>query len=265
MSKSDEKEYTLYGSIKGMNEIIDARDDVISSAVSEIGDILEQSRKAVAVQVNQALVATYWKIGEIIVKYEQNDHIRATYGEKTLRTLSKALTREFGKGFSQSNVYNMRQLYICYPKFQTVSGKLSWSHYCELLSISDDDRRMFYEKECINSSWSVRELKRQIDSSLFERLLLSKGDANKEAVLEMASRGIDYSKPEAMIKDPYVFEFLGIPEDKPMLENDLEVKTNQGGLRQIKTEQPDKSRRFKANHNRSRLCNVRGMRYKFEA
>ncbi len=168
MSKSDEKEYTLYGSIKGMNEIIDARDDVISSAVSEIGDILEQSRKAVAVQVNQALVATYWKIGEIIVKYEQNDHIRATYGEKTLRTLSKALTRELGKGFSQSNVYNMRQLYICYPKFQTVSGKLSWPHYCELLSISDDDRRMFYEKECINSSWSVRELKRQIDSSLFE-------------------------------------------------------------------------------------------------
>ncbi len=127
-----------------MNEIIDARDDVISSAVSEIGDILEQSRKAVAVQVNQALVATYWKIGEIIVKYEQNDHIRATYGEKTLRMLSKALTRKFGKGFSQSNVYNMRQLYICYPKFQTVSGKLSWSHYCELLSISDDKKRNYH-------------------------------------------------------------------------------------------------------------------------
>lgn len=99
---------------------------------------------------------------------------------------------------------------------------MSWSHYCELISISDTDKRSFYEKECINSSWSVRELKRQINSSLFERLLLSKGDANKEKVLELSQKGIDYSTPENVIKDPYVFEFLGIPEDKPMLESDLE-------------------------------------------
>ena len=150
----------------------------MNNTVSEIKQILEQSRVTVATQVNQALIAAYWKIGEIIVKYEQNDQIRAAYGEKTLLYLSREITKELGKGFSRSNIYNMRQLYVCYSKFQTLSGKLSWSHYCELLMISDTDKRSFYEKECVNSSWSVRELKRQIDSSLFERLLLSKGDAN---------------------------------------------------------------------------------------
>lgn len=135
---------------------------------------------------------------------------------------SKTLTKEFGKGFSRFNLQNMRVFYLRYPICQTLSGKLSWSHYCELLSISDEDKRSFYEKECVNSGWSVRELKRQIESSLFERLLLSKGSANKEQVLELATRGVDYSKPENVIKDPYVFEFLGIPENKPMLESDLE-------------------------------------------
>ena len=108
----------------------------------------------------------------------------------------------------------MRQFYLSYPIFQTVSGKLSWSHYCELLSISDKEKRSFYEKEAVNSGWSVREMKRQVESSLFERLLLSRGDANKEQVLALAARGVDYTKPEDIIKDPYVFEFLGLPEEK---------------------------------------------------
>lgn len=163
-----------------------------------------------------------WKIGEIIVRYEQNDQIRAVYGEKTLKQLSKTLTQELGKGFSRSNLQNMRQFYLSYPIYQTVSGKLSWSHYCELMSISDADKRSFYEKECEQSGWSVRELKRQIESSLFERLLLSRGDANKEQVMSLAQQGVDYSKPEEIIRDPYVFEFLGVPEDKPLLESDLE-------------------------------------------
>ena len=97
--------------------------------------------------MNQELLSTYWRIGEIIVRYEQNEQIRAVYGEETLRQFSKTLTREFGKGFSRSNVYNMRLFYQTYQKFQTVSGKLSWSHYCELLSISDPDKRAFYEKD----------------------------------------------------------------------------------------------------------------------
>lgn len=156
------------------------------------------------------------------MEYEQQNQIRADYGKQTLRELSKELTREFGKGFSRSNLQNMRAFYLAYEKCQTVSGKLSWSHYCELLSITDENKRSFYEKESINSGWSVRELKRQIDSSLYERLLLSSGDANKEKVLSLAQKGIEINQPADIIRDPYVFEFLGVPENKPILESDLE-------------------------------------------
>lgn len=147
---------------------------------------------------------------------------RGEYGKKQLLAISKNLTNKFGKGFSQSNLYNMKMFYTKYPIFQSVTGKLSWTHYCELLYISDDDKRSFYEKEAINANWSVRELKRQISSSLFERLLLSNGETNKKKVLELALKGNEIAKPEDIVKDPYVFEFLGLPENKPMMESDLE-------------------------------------------
>lgn len=156
------------------------------------------------------------------MRYEQNDNLRAIYGEQTLKQLSKALTAEFGKGFSRSNLQNMRLFYLNFQICQTVSGKLSWSHYCELLSISDETKRSFYEKEAINSNWSVREMKRQINTALYERLLLSKGDFNKEQVLALATNGVEITEPADIIKDPYVFEFLGISEDKPVMESDLE-------------------------------------------
>ena len=193
-----------------------------NSMILEIRELLENARKNVAQQVNTQLLTTYWNIGRIIVEYEQQNQIRADYGKQTLRELSKELTREFGKGFSRSNLQNMRAFYLAYEKCQTVSGKLSWSHYCELLSIMDENKRSFYEKESINSGWSVRELKRQIDSSLYERLLLSSGDANKEKVLSLAQKGIEINQPADIIRDPYVFEFLGVPENKPILESDLE-------------------------------------------
>ena len=193
-----------------------------NSMVLEIRELLENARKNVAQQVNTQILTTYWNIGRIIVEYEQQNQIRADYGKQTLRELSKELTREFGKGFSRSNLQNMRAFYLAYEKCQTVSGKLSWSHYCELLSITDENKRSFYEKESINSGWSVRELKRQIDSSLYERLLLSSGDANKEKVLSLAQKGIEINQPADIIRDPYVFEFLGVPENKPILESDLE-------------------------------------------
>ena len=195
-----------------------------NSMVLEIRELLENARKNVAQQVNTQLLTTYWNIGRIIVEYEQQNQIRADYGKQTLRELSKELTREFGKGFSRSNLQNMRAFYLAYEKCQTVSGKLSWSHYCELLSITDENKRSFYEKESINSGWSVRELKRQIDSSLYERLLLSSGDANKEKVLSLAQKGIEINQPADIIRDPYVFEFLGVPENKPILESDLEQR-----------------------------------------
>ena len=194
----------------------------IELVVHEIGDLLTAARNNVARQVNNELLNTYWNIGRIIAEYEQTVPERADYGKQTLKELSKALTNEFGKGFSRANLYNMRQFYLSYEKIQSVTGKLTWTHYCELLTISDPDKRSFYEKEAVNSNWSVRELKRQIDSSLFERLLLSRGDANKEQVLALAEKGIEIAEPADLIRDPYVFEFLGIPENKPVMESDLE-------------------------------------------
>ena len=190
--------------------------------ILEIRELLENARKNIARQVNTELLTTYWQIGRIIVEYEQKNGVRAEYGKQTLKELSKELTKEFGKGFSVSNIQFMRRFYQAYPIQQTASVKLAWSHYCELLTISDEGKRSFYEKEAINSGWSVRELKRQIESSLYERLLLSSGDANKEKVLSLAQKGIEIAQPADIIRDPYVFEFLGIPENKPYMESDLE-------------------------------------------
>ena len=200
-----------------MNELIYS-----NSMIEEIRSLLENARQSVAVQVNKELLSTYWNVGRIIVEYEQENPERATYGKQTLRQLSKELTREFGRGFSVSNIQFMRRFYQTYSNQQTVSVKLSWSHYCELLSISDNSKRSFYEKEAVNSGWSIRELKRQIATSLYERLLLSEGKANKEKVLALAEKGVEMVKPADMIKDPYVFEFFGVSENKPMLESDLE-------------------------------------------
>lgn len=194
----------------------------INSIVAEIKTILDAARSSVARQVNSELLNTYWNIGHIISDYEQTIPERADYGKQTLKELSRVLSAEFGKGFSVSNLQFMRRFYQTYRMQQTVSVKLSWSHYCELLSISDTDKRSFYEKEAINAGWSVRELKRQIDSSLFERLLLSRGEVNKERVLSLAQKGIELAEPSDIIRDPYVFEFLGLPEDKPVMESDLE-------------------------------------------
>lgn len=194
----------------------------IGLVVQEIGSLLAAARSNVARQVNNELLSAYWNIGRIIADYEQTVPERADYGKQTLKELSKALTEAFGKGFSRANLYNMRQFYLSYEKIQSVTGKLTWTHYCELLTISDPNKRSFYEKEAVNSNWSVRELKRQINSSLFERLLLSRGDANKEKVLALAEKGIEIAEPADLIRDPYVFEFLGLPEDKPMMESDLE-------------------------------------------
>ena len=204
------------GVLKRDNNLID--NEVL---VNEIASIITNARNNVSKQVNSELLNAYWNIGRVIVENELKNN-RGEYGKKQLLAISKNLTNKFGKGFSQSNLYNMKMFYTKYPIFQSVTGKLSWTHYCELLYISDDDKRSFYEKEAINSNWSVRELKRQISSSLFERLLLSNGEANKKKVLELALKGNEIAKPEDIVKDPYVFEFLGLPENKPMMESDLE-------------------------------------------
>ena len=161
-------------------------------------------------------------LSKIIVEDEALHIGDVKYEKQSLYKLSKVLTTEFGKGFSRSNLSNMRQFYLTHKDVQTASGQLSWSHYCEFHAISDEQKRSFYEKECINSRWSVRELRRQIESSLFERLLLSCGDGNKEKVIALATKGNEIAKPTDIIRAPYVFEFLGLSEDKPFLESDLD-------------------------------------------
>ena len=192
--------------------------------IEEIIDIIISSRNKIAYEVNNTMLLANWNVGRIIVENEQNGNIKAEYGKQVMKEFSKELRKVLGSGFSVSNLFNMRKLYITYPKFQTVSGILSWSHYCELLSIENDDERNFYEKECVNSNWSVRELKRQLETSLYERLLLSEWKSNKEKVYELSKVGQTLAKPDDILKEPYVFEFLDIKEPKPILEKDLERK-----------------------------------------
>lgn len=192
--------------------------------IEDIKEVIVSSRQKVAYEVNNTMLLAYWNVGKIIVENEQNGNIKAEYGKQILKELSKELRKILGSGFSVSNLQYMRRFYLTYPKQQTLSVKLSWSHYCELLSIENIDERNFYEKECINSNWSVRELKRQIDTSLFERLLLSEGKSNKEKVYALSKEGQTLSVPEDILKEPYVFEFLNLKEPKPILEKDLERK-----------------------------------------
>jgi len=187
--------------------------------ITDIGDLLKIGRKAAIKKVNSVLMETYWNVGKRIVEFEQAGIPKAEYGKELLKELSKDLGKQFGKGFSRTNLQYMRLLYVKYPKYQTLSGKLSWSHYIELLSISDDNSRSFYEKQCTHENWSVRELKRQRNSALFERLALSK---NKKEVLELSQKGIVIEQSKDIIKDPYVFEFLNIPENKQYSEKSLE-------------------------------------------
>ncbi|MCE9540904.1 MAG: PDDEXK nuclease domain-containing protein [Bacteroidetes bacterium] len=191
-----------------------------SELLDNIGSTLQKARENAIKAINTELVKANWEIGRHIVEFEQHGKEKADYGSSLLTSLAKDLKTRFGKGFSKSNIYLCRQFYIKYQKFQTVSGKLSWSHYAELLTVSDDLARSFYEKQSINESWTFREMKRQIDSALFERLALSK---DKKGVLQLAEKGQIIST-SSIIKDPYVFEFLNLSKDAIIKERGLEKK-----------------------------------------
>lgn len=167
--------------------------------------------------VNSAMVQAYWEIGQEIHKAcEEND--RAGYGKKLLKYLSEQLTKEFGKGFTVSNLKNMRQFYRTFPIRQTLSGELSWSHYILLMRIEDENARQFYSVECSKSHWSVRQLKRQIGTFYYERLLASRDK-------DLVCKEIDNSEkvdPKEIIRDPYVLEFLNLEANSKFYEKDLE-------------------------------------------
>ena len=191
----------------------------------EIHDLLHKARQNIISNINSTMTKTYFLIGKRIVEEEQNGNKRAEYGKKLMKTLSEKLTKEFGKGFSETNLEQMRKFFKVYGIPQTLSEEfqfnLSWSHYLILMRIEDIGTRNFYEIEAIQNNWSLRELKRQVNSALYERLVLSK---DKEKVKELAVKGQIIEKPQDIIKDPYILEFLGLDEKSDYSENKLETE-----------------------------------------
>ena len=193
-------------------------DNQINHIFDNIKELVISSRNKVYSVVNTEMLNLYWNIGKAIMDIQQGDE-RANYGDYVLEKLSEKLTAEFGKGFSKRNLERMRKFYIYFPIATTLSSQLSWSHYLELLKIEEEPKRKFYMHECINSRWSVRELRRQRASLLYERLLLS---TDKKSVLELAENGQLLRNSKDLVKDPFVLEFLDIKENTRYLESDLE-------------------------------------------
>ena len=201
-----------------MDSDITKKDNEINNVFDNIKELVMNSRNKVYSVVNTEMLNLYWNIGKLIMEI-QKGQTKASYGDAVLDKLSEKLTNEFGKGFSSRNLRTMRKFYLMYPIWQTVSSKLSWSHYLEILKIEDEPKRNFYIKETINSKWSVRELQRQRDSLLYERLALS---VNKEKIPELAEKGQTIKTSKDLVKDPFVLEFLDIKENTKYLESDLE-------------------------------------------
>ena len=189
----------------------------------KVSELLKQAQSNVVQTVNKTMVTTYFEIGRMIVEEEQKGKERAEYGQQLINELSYKLSTEFGKGFSPTNIKQMRSFYPIYSKGQTVSDEfnLSWSHYLKLMRIDDENERRFYEIETYKNNWSLRELQRQYDSALYTRLALSR---DKKKVIELSEKGLIIEKPKDAIKDPYVLEFIGLPERPSYTESDLEQK-----------------------------------------
>jgi len=209
-----------------------------SNFFKQVSGILEVARKNVKTAVNLAMVYSYYEVGRMIVEEEQHGNNRADYGKYILKELSEYLTQQFGKGFSVTNLKQMRQFYQIYEKDQisqtlsdqfpslpkTKDGRkffLSWSHYLTLMRINNIDERHFYEIEAAKNDWSLSELKRQFNSALYERLLLS---TERDKVQQLSQKGQLIEKPSDVVKDPYILEFLGLQELPEYSETDLESR-----------------------------------------
>lgn len=193
---------------------------VYSQLLEAISRTYTQGQAQTVQVINAGLVSTYWNIGHHIVEFEQQGQATAEYGSQLLANLSRDLKLKHGRGFSLSNLKRFRQFYLVFRNGATLSHQLSWSHYVELLKISNDTERQFYLQQTLHANWSVRELKRQKDTSLFLRLAASK---NKEQVLELANKNALLMQPEDVQRDSYVFEFLNLPEQASYSEKDLET------------------------------------------
>lgn len=186
-----------------------------------IKNILQTARDTAYKQVNFVMVEAYWNIGKQIVEEEQKGEDRAEYGKYLIKDLSKKLTDDFGKGFGKRNLYNMKSFYVAFPKVQTLSAQLSWSHYVLLLRVENQNARHYYMEESAKSNWSVRALERQIGTHYYERLMSSK---EKNSVISEARENTKdlLATPKDIIKDPYVLEFLELKDNKSFRESELE-------------------------------------------
>ena len=188
-----------------------------------ISTLIEGSRRQVKTAVNVAMVRTYYGVGHYIVQYEQGGNPRAAYGKEVLKRLSARLTERYGEGWSLETLHKCIKFYNVYSKsvhsVDSFSNVLSWSHYLVLMRVADDVERSFYEIECARQQWSVRQLQRQVGSSLYERLALSR---NKEEVMRLANEGQTMEKPDDIIKNPLTLEFLGLKPQAVYTETRLE-------------------------------------------
>ncbi|MGI6048498.1 MAG: PDDEXK nuclease domain-containing protein [Petrimonas sp.] len=189
--------------------------------IQDVKTIVNNARGNAYRAINTTMVAAYWHIGQRIVEEEQNGQHRAEYGKYILKELSEALNTEFGKGFDERELRRMRQFYLTFPIRETVSPELTWSHYVELIRITNEQARQFYLTEAVQSGWSVRELRRNISTLYYDRLLLS---TNKTALIEETDKKTQEESPnlEEFIKNPYVLEFLNLPQKSTYVEKDLE-------------------------------------------
>lgn len=185
----------------------------------DIRQIISNARERVNRSINSERTVAYWHIGKRIIEEEQKGKMRADYGKNLVKELSVHLTIEFGDGFSSTNLWLMRQLYQTFPILHSLSGELSWTHYKVLVRVDDPDKRAFYITETVKNAWVVRQLERQINSLLYERLLMSQ---DKEAVLAIARGDMPISQPHQIIKDPTVLEFLDLKPQASYYETDIE-------------------------------------------
>lgn len=199
--------------------VLQINDSEYVRLVSLISGLWDEAKGKAALAVNTELLDANWQTGRYIVEFEQGGNTKARYGEQLITNLSKDLTRLKGRGFSRSNLIYMRKLYLTFPKSETLSHQLTWSHYFELLKCDDPLELQFYFNESIKEGWKVRELKRQIKSSLFQRLALS---TDKTGVLALANEGHQIMTAEDIIHDPFVLEFAGLPKKKRYKESELE-------------------------------------------
>src|SRR5580692_2622467 len=197
----------------------DAAELRLDKLYHQVREILAAARNRAWQAVNSVMVEAYWEVGRVIVEEEQAGRARADYGKRIVEGLSVRLGADFGKGYDRSNLFHMRAFFLTYPKVDALRRQLSWTHYRSLLRVDNLDARAFYEAEAVNARWSTRELERQINSLLFERLALSR---DKAGVMALAVKGHEITRPSDLVKDPLVLEFTGLLQDERFRESDLE-------------------------------------------